>query len=92
MNGGHYNPHHDYVMKEKAPDHVSPKILIIFFWSVNLHVEDFIFPSDDLHFEDILFQLIYLPESSLYIGDRVATWMFYMSDVSMHINIFSHIL
>jgi len=46
MNGGHYNPHHDYVMKEKAPDH-----------------------------------LIYLPESSLYIGDRVATWMFYMSDV-----------
>ena len=23
MNGGHYNPHHDYVMKEKAPDHVS---------------------------------------------------------------------
>ena len=46
MNGGHYNPHHDYVMKEKAPEH-----------------------------------LIYLPESSLYIGDRVATWMFYMSDV-----------
>lgn len=23
MNGGHYNPHHDYVMREKAPDHVS---------------------------------------------------------------------
>ena len=23
MNGGHYNPHSDYVMKEKVPDHVS---------------------------------------------------------------------
>ena len=23
MNGGHYNPHTDYVMREKAPDHVS---------------------------------------------------------------------
>ena len=23
MNGGHYNPHSDYVMREKAPDHVS---------------------------------------------------------------------
>jgi hypothetical protein len=23
MNGGHYNPHHDYVMREKDPDHVS---------------------------------------------------------------------
>ena len=23
MNGGHYNPHHDYVMREKVPDHVS---------------------------------------------------------------------
>ena len=23
MNGGHYNPHHDYVMKEKNPEHVS---------------------------------------------------------------------
>ena len=22
MNGGHYNPHHDYVMKEKNPAHV----------------------------------------------------------------------
>ena len=22
MNGGHYNPHHDYVMREKAPEHV----------------------------------------------------------------------
>ena len=23
MNGGHYNPHSDYVMREKVPDHVS---------------------------------------------------------------------
>ena len=23
INGGHYNPHHDYVMKERQPDHVS---------------------------------------------------------------------
>ena len=23
MNGGHYNPHTDYVMREKVPDHVS---------------------------------------------------------------------
>ena len=22
MNGGHYNPHSDYVMREKVPDHV----------------------------------------------------------------------
>ena len=23
INGGHYSPHHDYVYKEKDPDHVS---------------------------------------------------------------------
>ena len=23
MNGGHYSPHFDYVMKDKDPDHVS---------------------------------------------------------------------
>jgi len=46
MNGGHYNPHTDYVMREKVPDH-----------------------------------MIYLPEKNLYIGDRIATWMFYLSDV-----------
>merc|ERR1712013_780814 len=46
MNGGHYNPHHDYVMREKVPDH-----------------------------------MIFLPDKNLFIGDRVATWMFYMSDV-----------
>ena len=28
MNGGHYNPHHDYVMKEKAPDHVSRTYMV----------------------------------------------------------------
>ncbi len=22
LNGGHYNPHHDYVMKDREPDHV----------------------------------------------------------------------
>ena len=26
--------------------------------------------------------MIYLPEKNLYIGDRVATWMFYLSDVA----------
>ena len=25
MNGGHYNPHHDYVMREKSPEHVSAR-------------------------------------------------------------------
>ena len=25
--------------------------------------------------------MIYLPEKNLYIGDRIATWMFYLSDV-----------
>merc|ERR1719483_359591 len=47
MNGGHYNPHHDYVMKEKDPNH-----------------------------------LIYLPDQNLYVGDIVATFMFYMSEVA----------
>ncbi len=23
LNGGHYNPHHDYVMKDREPEHVS---------------------------------------------------------------------
>jgi len=46
MNGGHYSPHFDYVMKEKSPDH-----------------------------------MIYLPGDNLYIGDRLATWMFYLSEV-----------
>ena len=26
MNGGHYNPHTDYVMREKVPDHVRHSI------------------------------------------------------------------
>ena len=26
--------------------------------------------------------MIYLPEKNLYIGDRIATWMFYLSDVT----------
>ena len=26
INGGHYNNHHDYVMKEKDPNHVSSSI------------------------------------------------------------------
>ena len=26
--------------------------------------------------------MIYLPEKNLYIGDRLATWMFYLSDVA----------
>ena len=28
VNGGHYNPHHDYVMKERQPDHVSLTLYI----------------------------------------------------------------
>eukprot|EP00094_Tigriopus_californicus_P009767 TCALIF_09416-PA protein Name:"Similar to P4HA2 Prolyl 4-hydroxylase subunit alpha-2 (Gallus gallus)" AED:0.25 eAED:0.25 QI:0/0.66/0.5/1/1/1/10/0/816 len=43
VNGGHYNPHHDYVMKEKDPNH-----------------------------------MIQLPHKGMYIGDRIATWMFYV--------------
>ena len=75
MNGGHYNPHHDYVMKEKNPEHVS------------YDSDQFDIPHPWLWLQAIyilqsITQLIYLPESSLYIGDRVATWMFYMSDVS----------
>ena len=26
--------------------------------------------------------MIYIPEKSLYIGDRIATWMFYLSEVA----------
>ena len=40
MNGGHYNPHHDYVMKEKAPDHVSSQSDNCFFVFVVFHFED----------------------------------------------------
>ena len=29
MNGGHYNPHTDYVMREKVPDHVRHQNLIL---------------------------------------------------------------
>ena len=74
MNGGHYNPHHDYVMKEKNPEHVSCECDLI----------NLIFPTliEVASYLQSIAQLIYLPESSLYIGDRVATWMFYMSDVS----------
>jgi len=48
INGGHYNPHHDYVMKDKDPNH-----------------------------------LIYLDERNkeMYIGDRIATLMFYINKV-----------
>lgn len=46
VNGGHYNPHHDYVMKEQDPNH-----------------------------------MIQLPHKGMYIGDRIATWMFYISHV-----------
>ena len=28
MNGGHYNPHTDYVMREKVPDHVRYKFSV----------------------------------------------------------------
>ena len=75
MNGGHYNPHHDYVMKEKNPEHVS------------CDSDQFDIPQSPplivvASYLQSIAQLIYLPESSLYIGDRVATWMFYMSDVS----------
>ena len=31
MNGGHYNPHHDYVMKEKNPEHVSCDLINLIF-------------------------------------------------------------
>ena len=30
MNGGHYNPHSDYVMREKAPDHVGFCFIYLF--------------------------------------------------------------
>ena len=33
MNGGHYNPHTDYVMREKVPDHVRYSSDITFFIS-----------------------------------------------------------
>ena len=62
MNGGHYNPHHDYVMREKVPDHVSTGI-------------------PHRHELTVYWQMIYLPDKNLFIGDRIATWMFYMSDV-----------
>jgi len=46
INGGHYSPHHDYVHKQKDPNHM-------------------IFKQD-----------------GAYIGDRIATWMFYLNDVA----------
>jgi len=47
INGGHYNPHHDYVMKDKDPNH-----------------------------------MIYLDEKrEMFIGDRIATLMFYINNV-----------
>ena len=30
INGGHYSPHHDYVMKEKYPDHVCVHVVVNF--------------------------------------------------------------
>ena len=33
MNGGHYNPHTDYVMREKVPDHVRYSSDMTFFIS-----------------------------------------------------------
>ena len=38
MNGGHYNPHHDYVMKEKAPDHVSYLVIVTVLFDVHIEV------------------------------------------------------
>ena len=71
MNGGHYNPHTDYVMREKAPDHVSKTI-----YNLCFHQSNVIFN---------FLQMIYLPEKNLYIGDRIATWMFYLSDVEENV-------
>lgn len=45
INGGHYAPHHDYVMKEKDPGHMITR------------------------------------RDGLFIGDRIATWMFYLNEV-----------
>ncbi len=33
LNGGHYNPHHDYVMKDREPEHVSRKNIDMFSFS-----------------------------------------------------------
>ena len=56
MNGGHYNPHHDYVMKEKAPDHVSAK-----------KRKFLVFSSVDVHFENVMgyVQLLYALKISI---------------------------
>ena len=46
MNGGHYSPHFDYVMKEKNPEHVSQKwitgcsksmVQSLYHWNNNIH-------------------------------------------------------
>ena len=29
VNGGHYNPHHDYVMKERDPNHVRSLLTLV---------------------------------------------------------------
>ena len=36
MNGGHYNPHSDYVMREKDPEHVSSVYIVLSFQSPNI--------------------------------------------------------
>ena len=47
INGGHYNPHHDYVLKDKDPTHL-------------------IYKND-----------------GVFVGDRIATFMFYVSILHM---------
>jgi hypothetical protein len=40
MNGGHYNPHHDYVMREKVPDHVSTVLTDKCYLIVYCYIDD----------------------------------------------------
>ena len=37
MNGGHYNPHSDYVMREKAPDHVGFLFYLFLYFTASFY-------------------------------------------------------
>ena len=67
VNGGLYLPHHDYFkVKEENPDHVKWDFIVCFAaLLISLNA-----------------QLIYqnVSNENLYVGDRIATWMFYLSD------------
>jgi len=96
INGGHYSPHHDYVHKQKDPNHptkdevrseLSEKNGLKFadfgdFWQIfiifaQIYVEYVVGNGLKYATQKMIFK-----QDGAYIGDRVATWMFYLNDVA----------